>query len=325
MSPERSAAIDDYLLGDMDEQASDKFEQEIMANDELFYEIAERENALVDSFVRGTIAPDIENRFRASLAKFPARQAKLSNASLLKAHIEENRATAAQATESIPWYRRLGFAFQAPALAAAAMGLVLTGALGFLLVQNRNLNQQIALLNSNGQDVNQLRQREAELQAELESLRTSGSDLTSDLETERERRTALETELSKLRNQIDKSGPGNGSPIVPSIATLVLRPTGIRGGQSNVRRLRLDNNEKRVALKIELPADRSEGSFSVKVNDISAGPRIKPIREAGGTSSVAITVSSETFRNGLNRVEVFDSNSQNVVSFAVLCERGPVR
>jgi hypothetical protein len=271
------------------------------------------------------MAPHTEKRFRASIAKFPARQAKLSNASLLKTHIEESRATVNTAAEKIPWYRRLGFAFQAPALAAAAMGLLLVGTVGFLLVQNRNLNQQVAALNSNGQNVSELRQREAELQAMIEAERAAGSDLTTDLEAERERRAALETELTELRKKINSDDPGNNAPIVPTIATLILRPAEIRGGPQSVRKLRLDNDEKRVALKIVLPAERSEGTFSVKVNDLAVSNNVKPNSEPGGTHSLAVTLRSEAFRNGLNRVEVFDSNSQNVVSFAVLCERGPVR
>ena len=322
---EQTSKIDIYLLGEMNEADRDNFEQEIMANDTLFYEVAERENQLVDSFVNGSMHDSIQVRFRETLAKFPARRGKIANASLLRTYIEETRTETASENVFVPWYRRLGFAFQTPALAAAALGLLLVGTVGLLFVQNRNLNQQIAYLNSNVQDLDQLRQREAELQAELESLRTAGSDLTTDLEAERERRTALEEELAKLRDRIDKDGAGIDSPIVPTIATLILRPTGTRGAPGNVRRLRLDNNEKRVALKIELPGDRSDGIFTVRVNDISVASEIKPNTASGGTNAVAVTVPSESFRNGLNRVEVFDSNSENVVSFAVVCERGPVR
>lgn len=323
MNAAETAKIDGYLFGEMNEADRDKFDQEMMTDDELFYDVAERENELVDRYLRGDLEDSLAESFRNSLAKFPARRDKLSNASVLKAHIEEGRSAAAEAA-SIPWYRRLGFAFRAPALAAAAMALLLVGTVGFLLVQNQNLNQQVAALNSNGQNLSQLREREAELQAMIEAERDAGSDLTTDLESERERRAALEAELSELRKQINSNKPLNESQIVPTIATLILRPTGIRGGPENVRRLRLDD-EKRVALKIVLPAERSEGTFSVKVNDIPSATSIKPIREPSGSSSITATVASSFFRNGLNRVEVFDSNSQNVVSFAVVCERGPVR
>jgi hypothetical protein len=325
MSTEQSAKIDSYLLGRMSEAEREKFEDLLLADDGLVYEIAERENQLVDSFVSGSMENSLRNSFRDSLSKLPARREKIANASLLKTYIQETRKSTADETVSVPWYRRLGFAFQAPAFAAAALGLILVGAVGFLLVQNRNLNRQVASLNSNNQNVSQLREREAELQAELESLRAAGSDLTTDLESERERRTALEAELSELRKSISTGKPGTGLPITPTIATLILRPGGIRGGSSNVRNLRLENDEKRVALKIVLPAEEAEDSFTVKINDVAIANGIKPVNEAGGSNSLAVTVPSQSFRNGLNRVEVFRSSSQNVASFAVVCERGPVR
>src|SRR5687767_7907027 len=134
MNAAETAKIDGYLFGEMNEADRDKFDQEMMTDDELFYDVAERENELVDRYLRGDLEDSLAESFRNSLAKFPARRDKLSNASVLKAHIEEGRSAAAEAA-SIPWYRRLGFAFQAPALAAAAMALLLVGTVGFLLVQ----------------------------------------------------------------------------------------------------------------------------------------------------------------------------------------------
>ena len=324
MNPERHAEIDNYLFGEMSTESLDAFEQQLLENDELFHEIAERENALVDGFVHGKLDTEVEKRFRSALSRFPARQQKIANAATLQAFIKEELATAPVA-ENTPWYQRLGFTFLAPAFAATALGLVLVGLMGLLLVQNRNLNNELAKLNANGSNINELRRREAELQAEIESLRTAGGDLTTDLDAERERRTALEIELAKLRGQISNSKPENGGPINPTIATLILRPIGIRGGPDPVRRLKIDNEERRVALKIYLPSETSDGTFGVRVNDLLAGRGIKPVKEPGGASSVSVSVESQSFRNGMNRVEVHDQSSQVVLSFAVMCERGSVR
>src|SRR4029077_12774881 len=99
--------------------------------------------------------------------RFPARSKKLQNASLLREYISEARTSAVETAAREPWYRRLGFAFQAPAFAATALGVVLVAMVGLLFVQNRNLNKQIAQLNSNDASLSELRQREAELQAML--------------------------------------------------------------------------------------------------------------------------------------------------------------
>ncbi|MFL6467424.1 MAG: hypothetical protein ACJ72Z_05655 [Pyrinomonadaceae bacterium] len=322
MNRERSAMIDNYLLGKLGNTEIESLEQSFLTDDELYYEVAERENELVDKYVGGKLDKETAAALRNSLSRVPARRKKLDNAILLKRYVDEVRTIVPQAEERIPWYERLGFAFRAPAFAAAALGLVLAGMVGLLLVQNRNLNTQIARLNAEGNSISELRQREAELQAMLESERAAGSDLTTDLESERERRTALESELSELQKKIAVTKPpSDESPIVPTIATLILRPTGIRGGPAGVRTLRLENEEKRVALKIILPNAISEGTISVRLNDSPVAADLKPNNEPGGQRSVSVSVAATAFRNGMNRVEIFDSNAKNIYSFAVLFER----
>ena len=324
MNRERSAMIDNYLFGKISNSELESFEQQLMTDDALIFEVAQRENELVDMYVGGKLDSSASEQFRASLSRFPARVKKLQNASLLREYIFEARPSAESAARE-PWYRRLGFAFRAPAFAATALGVVLVAMVGLLFVQNRNLNNQIAQLDANATSLSELRQREAELQAMLAAERAAGSDLTTDLDSERERRSALEAELADLRRQIASKPATNEKPIVPTIATLILRPSGTRGGPPSVPNLRLDNNEQRVALKIILPGDISEEVFSVRVNDVSVSNGLKPRKEPGGANSITVSVGSNTFRNGMNRVEVFDSTSQNVLSFAVVCERGPVR
>lgn len=222
--------------------------------------------------------------------------------------------------------RRLGFASRTTAVVSAALVLVLFSAIGFLVLQNQNLNRRFANVNSNVQNLNQLRQRETELQATLEVERAAGSDLITDLESERGRRTALEEELEELRREIALKTPASDEVIVQTIATLILRPVHARGVPNPARTLSFGNDVKRVALKIFLPFEaNADDSYVVRVNDNPAANGIKPIKEAGGSNSVSASVSAQAFRDGLNRVEVFDSKSQNILSFAVIFERGPVR
>ena len=44
MNAAETAKIDGYLFGEMNEADRDKFDQEMMTDDELFYDVAEREN-----------------------------------------------------------------------------------------------------------------------------------------------------------------------------------------------------------------------------------------------------------------------------------------
>src|SRR5436190_5239025 len=185
MNRERSAMIDNYLFGKISNSELESFEQQLMTDDALIFEVAQRENELVDMYVGGKLDNSARESFRSSLSRFPSRVKKLQNASLLREYISEARPSAAEAAAREPWYRRLGFAFQAPAFAATALALVLVAMVGLLFVQNRNLNNQIAQLNSNDASLSELREREAELQATLAAERAAGSDLTTDLDSER--------------------------------------------------------------------------------------------------------------------------------------------
>jgi len=142
MNRERSAMIDNYLFGKISNSELESFEQQLMTDDALIFEVAERENELVDMYVGGKLDSSATEQFRASLSRFPARVKKLQNASLLREYIFEARPSAESAARE-PWYRRLGFAFRAPAFAATALGVVLVAMVGLLFVQNRNLNNQI--------------------------------------------------------------------------------------------------------------------------------------------------------------------------------------
>src|SRR5688572_32422224 len=107
MNAERSAKIDSYLHGEMTDSEVENFEQQFMADDALFYDISERENDLVDRFVRGDLKGVQVDRFKNSLSRFPERSKKIANASLLREYIAEQKRSVPAADEQIPWYRRL--------------------------------------------------------------------------------------------------------------------------------------------------------------------------------------------------------------------------
>src|SRR5436190_15239904 len=110
MNRERSAMIDNYLFGKISNSELESFEQQLMTDDALIFEVAQRENELVDMYVGGKLDSSASEQFRASLSRFPARVKKLQNASLLREYIFEARPSAESAARE-PWYRRLGFAF----------------------------------------------------------------------------------------------------------------------------------------------------------------------------------------------------------------------
>ncbi|HJS51981.1 MAG TPA: hypothetical protein VJ781_08790 [Pyrinomonadaceae bacterium] len=307
--------IDQYLLGEMDDSERETFEDRLISNDDLFYAVAERENELVDAFAKNSLDDDLAGRLRNSLSSFPGRQQKIANAGALGNYIADVRHEFQIRSKSASWYERLGFAFKMPAFAAAAVGLLLMGAIGVLIVQNRNLSDQVA----DASELEELRRRESELQTTLEAERSVSGDLTSDLESEREQRAKLENELAEVRKQMANARPPtNDAPIVPTIATLVLRPGGIRGGSTPVRRLQIPSDAKRVAVKVFLPTDDTgPSSVNVQLNGQTVVQRAKPIPGAQGTS-VSFSVPTDKLIEGLNRITVVDPAGKQIVEYAVI-------
>ena len=309
--------VDQYLLGEMSESERERFEENMLASDALYYSVADRENELVDRYVRDSLDADLTTRFQHSLPLFPARKQKLANAEMLRNYVADARQDAKSSAASIPWYQRLGFAFKAPAFATAAIGLLLLGTIAFLLVQNRNTNNQVA----NASELQELRRRESELQATLDTERSTSGDLTSDLESEREQRAKLENELAELRKKISNTQPpANDIPMAPTIATLVLRPSGIRGGPNPPRRLEIPQNAKRVAVKLTLPAEEPVGNVNVQLNGETITQKQKPAQDANGGQSVSFSVPSAKFNNGLNRITVLDPSGKQIVEYVVMKE-----
>jgi len=317
MTENESARIDHYLFGEMNDSEREVFEDLLLANDELYYSTADRENELVDRFAANSLSEDFSKRFQNSLSLFPHRRQKVANAGALRTYIADVRKDAVTGAKSMPWYQRLGFAFKAPAFATAAIGLLLLGTIAFLLVQNRNTNNQVA----NASELQELRRRESELQATLDTERGTSGDLTSDLESEREQRAKLENELAELRKKISNTQPpANDIPMAPTIATLVLRPSGIRGGPNPPRRLEIPQNAKRVAVKLTLPAEEPVGNVNVQLNGETITQKQKPAQDANGGQSVSFSVPSAKFNNGLNRITVLDPSGKQIVEYVVMKE-----
>lgn len=317
MTENISARIDDYLFGEMNAQDHEKFESAMLENDEVYFEVVERENDLVDRYVARSLDKDVSARFERSLSAFPARRQKLANAKTLKNFISEASADRLPEQAKEPWYRRLGFAFRTPALAATGLGLILLGLIGALVVQNRNQSDAIAYLQNaqtqNG-NLDELKKREAELQEILENERAAAGDLTSDLEAERQRRTKLEGDLKELRKQITNSKPSTDAPLVPTIGTIVLSSTTGDGGES----VSLNNNQERISVKITLPSSVSAGtSVTAKLNGDAVGGLMKAQSGAKGIQSITFSVPANRFSIGTNRVEVFDAKGKQIATFNV--------
>jgi len=315
MTENMSARIDDYLFGEMNAQDHEMFESAVAGNDDLYFAVVQRENELVDRYASRSLDKNNSDRFERSLSALPARRHKLATAQALRTYISETKQNV-PVEVSEPWYRKLGFAFRAPAFAAAALSFILLGLIGALVVQNRNQSDAIARLeqaNSQNTDLDELKKREGELQSILENERAAAGDLTSDLEVERQRRTKLEADIRDLRKQVTNSRPSNDAPIVPTIGTIVL--SSVAGGDKTIA---LSETQDRISVKISLPSNIDPAAtVTAKLNGGSIGSQMTPQVDAKGVRSITFFVSASRFSIGTNRVEVFDSKGKPIAAFNV--------
>jgi hypothetical protein len=305
--------IDDYLLNEMSESERQKLEDELVASEDLFFEIAERENELVDRYVNGDLsAPDLA-RFEAALVSNPARRTKVANARVLREFVttEKDANRTITIAERSGFMSKLGsiFSFGSPAFQFASVGLILIlgVATALLLYENRRLNSLESELAS-------ARQRESELVGQIENTRDTADELTSDLSAERARIEQLEAELGRLSQKTP--APQTDRPS-PTIASLLLLPGGIRGDAAPVKRLEIGEGISRVAVSIVVPPDAPQAErVSVRLNDETVASSVR-VRTRNDERSVAVVIASSKFRPGRNDLVVVDSNGARIAEYAI--------
>ena len=304
--------IEKYLLHDMSGKDLETFENDLLADEELFYETAERENDLVDAYVRGELDAATGARFEQTFDKVPTRKQKIDNARVIREFIGSERKESKTITiaERSGLLSKLGniFPFGSPGLQFASIALMVlfAAAAGWLLVENRRLT-------SLETDLAAARNREADLVAEAQSERETAGDLTADLSAERERIERLEDEIAKLKHSEQTERPDRPAP---AIATLLLSPIGIRGG--GPKRLDLPAGVTRVAISVGIgeSSPRTE-TVSVRLNGETVGSNLK-VRKRGESRSVSLNVLASRFKSGPNEIAVVGSDGAVVESYSVL-------
>ncbi len=116
-----------YLLGTLPDEEAEPMDERSVTDDELAGRLAEAENDLVDSYVRGELSREERERFEAHYLSTEQRRRKVAFADALRQRIEEG-GTALPARETPPWTRTAPRLVPAWALAAAALVLLLPAA-----------------------------------------------------------------------------------------------------------------------------------------------------------------------------------------------------
>lgn len=314
-----------YLLGEMSENEREAVEERMFADGDFFADLLELENDLTDSFVRGRLSEVDRQRYEKSLEKFPERREKLANAAALREFIRLENDSAN--IETVGFWEKVRAFFAVNSFAAqavfAALLLMMTISAGYLLYDRYRLNQQLAEL-KNKQDVQQqsqetelekqldeVREREKTLQAELSNSQTELNnkqtqtvELREQIASEQSERQRLEKELEDLRrkreNQTPDSPKNKSAPPQTVFAGVFLSSvSGGKGGSTDVKYLEIGHDVSNIRLTLQIPPESMARKFSVSLNDAKV---ISNVNLRNG-KSVMINIPANKFKfGGENRI-----------------------
>lgn len=303
--------IDSYLFGEMSKLEREQVEDRFIGNDELFAEIADRENELVDAYVRDGLSADERIRFERSFEVFPARREKLSNARLLREFIESERQDAKTITiaERSGYFSQLAqmIAFGSPSFQFVSLGLILILAIAslFLLRENRrlgSLESELAAAN----------QRETELVTQIDTAQDASGALTEDLVSERQRIRQLETDIAKLRTQGTNGASTETNRIKPTIATIVLSAGFRGGGPRPVEQVELSGSVEKISAVLILD-DVPQGSLvSVRLNGEVLAKDLRVQKRANGESRVTVMFPRSRLQGTQNELVAYDARDNKL-------------
>lgn len=324
-----------YLFAELSENDREDFEQRMFEDDELFFSVADLENEMVDSYVKGELSGAEMSMFESSLKKYPARQEKIANARALVDYLESERplAVAAEPKASLTERLTAAFSLRTPAFSYAMTGLVLLLGISsvLLFLDGRQKSNEIARLQdqttSNKNDletkIKQLEsqiadtsQRETEIGRQLDNEREASGDLTDELNTERQRREQMEAELERLRReskipmQTPKKDPGDQTPTITSIK---IKP-GLNGGEQTTS---VGNKTTRLVVNIALPDSvKKDDRLSVNLNGKLYLNSVLPRVSTDGHKSLNLTIQRNDLLIGDNKLVVLDTNGKEIARSA---------
>ena len=233
-----------YILGTLPESERTSIADMCFEDDDLFSELLDVENDLVDQYVRGKLGPNERRRLESYISRLPQGQHKLAVATeLMKTPAPKAETSHAALNESFSRLDRLrGFLFgplEKPQAALryslVALFLVLGLALAWVAIYNRQLrdeNERLlsALATRDRAGDETLQQEVQALRRALDNQREQTDQLESDLEREREQNKARANKIERVRSQtthVSSLELTASQRDISTPSTLVLKP-GIR-------------------------------------------------------------------------------------------------
>lgn len=319
-----------YLYGELDETSRGELEERFFEDEQLFANLLELENALVDRYASRKMPREELERFEKKYLTTAEKREKVANAAALQRFLSDkhNEKTAVDIVRAASLCARLQAFFAAPRAwqyATAAICVLFALSLGFFIFDGWRLREEIAgLKNGENQNANlsgtrerdllnelgKIREREKELERELNEKTTRTENLNrereAELNRERSERERLEKELEKLRQKREKSSPErNADATLNPVLAVVLRPNGAGNNSSAAQTITVSRAAKKLNLTLTLPfkANAAE-SFSVDIDGREIAANLKPRAAANGSKRIRVQLSLQNLSGSEHRVIV---------------------
>ncbi len=300
-STEKHEELKRYLFDELSQKEREALENRYFEDSDFFYDLVGLENDLVDSFVHGNLHNGELTRFENSLPVHPDRIEKIANARAIHSLVLIERPAAAWAptfAEKIAlFFRSQMHGFQ---LATASLAILLAIGSGYLLYQNRQVNQEFAELKKNQageiaererllqEKIKEAQSRANELETELQGERGQNDAVAEQLANEQAQKLKLERELENLRKEQNKS---QNDRSIPTFASIFLLPfTAERGGSRDAKIIPIDANTTAISFSLQIPLESKSAAVSVSLDGAPLAANLKPRRTKSGNRIVNVSI-----------------------------------
>ncbi|HEV8367876.1 MAG TPA: hypothetical protein VGQ39_07995 [Pyrinomonadaceae bacterium] len=275
--------IRSYLLGELPESEQLTLEEKYFSDQQLFEQMVQVENDLVDKYARGLLSPETLDRFEKYYMAHPERRERAKFAETLAAKMDANAGV-----ETVPitasWWDLFSAAMRGPKLAwGLAIALLLFALLaGWFFIETKQLRQELARIES-AQLTREERERELQQQIANQQLRAQ----------------KLSEEVERLQQGVAAPSP---SPELAKFATLILTIGGTRGVDAGpTSTLKISSETEQVRLQLRL-RENNYSAYQVVIQSADGKPILTSRQLAAPRvkthANLSLTIPAQKFTTG---------------------------